>query len=512
MKKFIAVSSAAALTASMICAPMAIVSAIDDVLTDTFAVVMEDQAVVTGTTTVKIPVSFNKDVSFATADMRFSTAMFPKGGYDLAITSIESALPADSGISVDRSKDGKGIVFSSAKNYTLKKGAPLLYINTEIQLNGVAATEIPSGATFKVSLDDCDIADENRVSYEFSPLAIQNMNSVVQVTPEKKTENFTVKFDSISTASKTVQVPMYVGGEFSTFRSSFKVDGGAKIVSIDSNIEDGMEINSPAILYINKAAVDEKFSADKKFVTVTVELPDGAKYGDTFKLSPKYVDSYSAAKDDNMYPSQITPAVISYGSAIVGDFTITDVKPVDKFIVSDSKELDLSKVKLIATLKDKNGATKDITVTAGDYFKVIKEEGVIDRTAELEYTGPVGDSKIDNVKIDYLRAMKGDITLDGQIDVVDSTIMLRESAKNIIGQSILKGIYESSKDLETAIEKYGIDTIVELGKSAGDTDGTKEIDVIDSTLVLRLAAKIDIANIKGEKLDYAAEWEKLLNK
>lgn len=512
MKKFIAISSAAALTASMVCAPIAIVSAADDVLTDTFAVVMEDQAVVTGTTKVKIPVSFNKDISFATADMKFSTAIFPKGGYDLAITSIESALPADSGISVDKSKDGKGIVFSSAKDYTLKKGAPLLYINTEIQYDGVAATDIPSGATFKVSLDDCDIADENRVSYEFSPLAIQNMNSVVQITPEKKTENFTVKIDSISTASKTVLVPMYVGGEFSTFRSSFKVDGGAKIVSIDSGLNGELEIKSPGILYVNKSAIDNVFSTDKKFITVTVELPDGVQSGDTFKLSPKFVDAYSKTKDENMYPSQITPGVITYQAATIGDYTITDVKPVDKFIVSDSKELDLSKVKLIATVKDKNGTTKDVEVTAGNYFKVIKEEGVIDRIAELEYTGPTTTSKIDNVQVNYLRAMKGDVTLNGEIDVVDSTILLRESAKNIVNESILKDIYISSEDLAPVIKKYGIDTIVELGKSVGDVDGTKEIDVIDSTLVLRLGAKAAVADIKGEKFDYAAEWDKLLSK
>ena len=43
-------------------------------------------------------------------------------------------------------------------------------------------------------------------------------------------------------------------------------------------------------------------------------------------------------------------------------------------------------------------------------------------------------------------------------------------------------------------------------------DGTKEIDVIDSTLVLRLGAKAAVADIKGEKFDYAAEWDKLLSK
>lgn len=508
MKKFIAFSSAAALTASMVCAPIAIVSAADDVLTDTFAVVMEDQAVIKGTTSVKIPVSFNKDVAFASADMKFSTSIFPKGRYNLAIKSIESALPVDSGMSVDKSKDGKGIIFLSAKNYTLKKGVPLLYINAEIQYDGVAATDIPAGATFKVSLDDCDMADENRVSYEFSNLAIQNMNSVVQVTPENKTENFKVKLDSIATASKTVKVPMYVGGEFASFRSAFKVDGGAKIVSIESNIESGMEIVSPGILYLDQSASDKLFSIDNKFVTVTVELPEDVQSGATFNLSTKFVDAYQGKIDGNIYPSQILSSVITYRSASIGDFTITDVKPVDKFIVSDSKDLDLSKVKLIATVEDKDGATTNIEVAAGNYFKVIKEEGTIARTAELEYTGPAGNSNIDNVEIEYLRAMKGDITLDGEIDVIDSTILLREAAKNIVNQSILKGIYEDNKNLETAIEKYGIDTIIELGKSAGDVDGTKELDVIDATLVLRFAAKVELAKNTGEKLDYAAEWKK----
>ena len=108
--------------------------------------------------------------------------------------------------------------------------------------------------------------------------------------------------------------------------------------------------------------------------------------------------------------------------------------------------------------------------------------------------------------------MKGDVTLNGEIDVVDSTILLRESAKNIVNESILKDIYISSEDLAPVIKKYGIDTIVELGKSVGDVDGTKEIDVIDSTLVLRLGAKAAVADIKGEKFDYAAEWDKLLSK
>ena len=117
---------------------------------------------------------------------------------------------------------------------------------------------------------------------------------------------------------------------------------------------------------------------------------------------------------------------------------------------------------------------------------------------------------------DVLIGELGDITLNHDVDVVDSTIVLRESAKNIIGLSILNTVLDESKlQLESGLlESVGEKTLLDFMRFLGDPyiDEEGELDVVDSTLILRFSVISAVADVKGEKIDVAAEWGKLLAK
>ena len=107
----------------------------------------------------------------------------------------------------------------------------------------------------------------------------------------------------------------------------------------------------------------------------------------------------------------------------------------------------------------------------------------------------------------------GDITLDHKVDVVDSTILLRDAAKNIIGMSILDSVLNESKSqLEYGVYEYfGEETMIDFMKFLGDIYVDQTIDVIDSTLVLRFSALSSVADVKGKPLDRLSTWAKLLS-
>ena len=87
MKKYMSIAASVALTASMM-APAAIVSYADETFTADFTMVMEDQQLKPGHSEVSIPVSFDKDVSFAGCVFDFDAAFFPNSKYDIEFASL----------------------------------------------------------------------------------------------------------------------------------------------------------------------------------------------------------------------------------------------------------------------------------------------------------------------------------------------------------------------------------------------------------------------------------------
>ena len=100
-KKIISWVVAAAMTMSSL-APASSVLAVDTKIEDAFNVVMQDTTVVTGLSTVKVPISFSEDVSFTVANLKFGVQNVPNAGNNHAvIKNIESVLPANSGVTVE---------------------------------------------------------------------------------------------------------------------------------------------------------------------------------------------------------------------------------------------------------------------------------------------------------------------------------------------------------------------------------------------------------------------------
>ncbi len=216
MKKVISLAATAAMTLSMLSVP-SFVSAADSKIVDAFNIVMQDQTIVPGVTTVKVPVAFDKDVSFTVANLKFSAKVTPAGVWAAKIKNIESALPEDSGVNVQAGEKYSSTVnlSTSGRDYKIKKGVPFIYLEIELQATkeGYNPENIPEGTIFKVSLDDFDIANEKQVSYEISDDAKASARSVIFVRPEKETEGFSVKIGSDITADNTVKVPIIFNGK-----------------------------------------------------------------------------------------------------------------------------------------------------------------------------------------------------------------------------------------------------------------------------------------------------------
>lgn len=107
----------------------------------------------------------------------------------------------------------------------------------------------------------------------------------------------------------------------------------------------------------------------------------------------------------------------------------------------------------------------------------------------------------------------GDVTLDHEVDVVDSTILLREAAKSIVGMSMLDTVLNESKSqLEYGVyESMGEENMIDFMKFLGNIYIDGEMDVVDSTLILRFSALSAVADVKGKPLDRLSTWGKLLS-
>ncbi len=241
----------------------------------------------------------------------------------------------------------------------------------------------------------------------------------------------------------------------------------------------------------------------------------------------------------------VTKAVYKELSPVNGEsstITIKEKSIVSKSIVSGSVKMTDPDTKFYYSHSDKQIDLKGFKVTVDIVTKYDNGETVVEKdvdiTSKVSLTDNAVPSKLYNSKsfkyaidvaytdaeiapdgiivgsFNVLIGQLGDITLDHIVDVVDSTIVLREAAKNVIGSSILNTVLDESKlNFEAGlIESVGGDTLVEFMKFLGNTFADGELDVVDSTLILRFSATLAVADAKGESVDVAAEWGKLLSK
>lgn len=488
MKKYMSIAASVALTASMM-APAAIVSYADETFTADFTMVMEDQQLKPGHSEVSIPVSFDKDVSFAGCVFDFDAAFFPNSKYDIEFADFEGKSDAltfetnaEKGILTINSNDGK--------DFTLKAGEVLFNINVKIMTKATTsapaapATDVPAGATFKVALKSFDVATADHNSYELSAADLESAYAVVQSVPAESSATHTVKIGSVETGSKTVEVPVYVEGDIFTMRAGFKANGGAKVIGIKSDVEGVTCGQNGSFAFTPSDLSAKKFTADKPVATLTVQLP---KEGE-FTVSTKYFDI--ADGEDSVYPGSITAGTVKYVAAGLSG-TLSDVKSAVPYIVSMDKKLDLADVKLAATITAADGTKSDITFEDGgdydikDYFEVVSETGAIDRELILKYVGPALSSPVADVKVNYLRTLKGDIDFNGKVNTVDATLTIKEFLENDFGGTLLTDLYGKDEAYKDIVAKYGVDTVAEFGRKTGDVDEDGAIKVSDATLIIK---------------------------
>lgn len=493
MKKIVSLSTAAVLSAAMACAPMSIVQA--QTITDPFEINIADTTIKAGETTVKIPVSFTEDMAFTGATLKFNVEGV-KTRFTPEIESIESALPEGAGVTCEKSTKSDAQTMSvvltstSGRNYTLKKGDNLLYINVKLPADSSIATK------WKLSLKNFDVATENADAYEFSSSQLEASYGYI-FAASKNFENMTAKIGEVDAQSKTVEVPMYINGDLYSLNCVLKATNGAVITGITAtdpaNKEGymGLGINTAGTSNPEKFMwttqnkdTDYQFKGTEAMAMITVQLPASAKAGDEFGLSFRYFDGCSVVNDE-VYPEEITLGKISY-TGVSADKKFTDVAVVNGFVVSDSKQLDLSKVAMTAVVEDADGTKTDISFNADEYFELVKEtvEDKFDCTAELKnkLTG-------ETIEVNYLRGLKGDISLDGKVDARDSAYIQSEFAESQFGGTTLKGIYSANDDLKNICDKYTVDKIVEFGKSLGDVDASTKLNAKDAAYILTYFAE-----------------------
>lgn len=492
MKKFVSLTASVALTASMLCAPTAIVSYADQTLTADFTMVMEDQQLKPGLNEVSIPVSFDKDISFAGCVFDFDSVFFPNAAYVIEFADFEGKSDA---LTFDSNKEKGRLTINSndGKDFTLKAGEVLFNINIKVMTKATAskpsapATNVPAGATFKVALTEFDVATADHTSYELSESDFAAAYAVVQSVPEQSSADHKVKIGSVESGSKTVEVPVYVEGDVFTMRAGFKVNGSAKIVNVKSDVDGVTCSQNGSFVFTPSNSSVTTFTAEKPVATLTVQLPADAKAGD-FVVSSKYFD-IADADAESVYPGSVTTGTIKYEAATLAG-SLTDIKINVPYIISDSSNLDLSDVKLTGNLTGADGKATPVKFEAGgdydikDYFEVVSETGVIERELTLKYIGPSLSSPVADVKVNYLRTVKGDIDLNGKVDVSDSTFVVEEFLENEFGDSKLETMYTGNDVYADIVTKYGANIVAEFGKKAGDVDEDASINVTDSTHII----------------------------
>ena len=286
-----------------------------------------------------------------------------------------------------------------------------------------------------------------------------------------------------------------------------------------------------------------KLSSDTELFELVINAKESTpigKYDVNINASAKRAVNY-------VVDNGVKKAIYKELSTVNGEESIIDIKQksvVIKEIVSGSVKITNPDVKFYYSHSDKKIDSTGLKVKADIVTKYNNGQVTIDKEVDITNKLNVSDkavpSKLYNKSafkyavditytdaeiapegkiigsFDVLIGQLGDVTLNHDVDVVDSTIVIRESAKNIVNSSVLPDILkESQQQLDAELIKtFGEKTVLEfmrfLANTYLDTEG--EIDVVDSTLILRFAALAAVADVKGEKFNVSAEWTKLLSK
>ena len=363
----------------------------------------------------------------------------------------------------------------------------------------------------KIKCDDASVIE----GMEISPVSVKlknfNTDSYFHeaVIEFKMDERFTVSDIQINSDIKTDDTKYEINGDIVYLY-------GINTIKLSSDTElFKLVINAKENTQVGKYDVNINASA-KRAVNYIVE--NGVKKAIYKELSTvNGEDSIIEIKQKSVISKEI----------VSGSVNITN--PDVKFYYSHSnKKIDLTGLKVTADIETKynNGQITidkevDITKKISIYDKAVPSKlynnsafkYAVDLTymdAEIAPEGEIIGS------FDVLIGQLGDVTLNHHVDVIDSTIVIRESAKNIVNSSVLPGVLkESEQQLYTElIETFGEKTVLEFMRFLANTylDTQGEIDVVDSTLILRFAALAEVAGIKGEKFDISAVWTKLLSK
>lgn len=335
MKKLVSFALSAAMTLSSFAVSSSVFAA-DEVKTDAFNVVLEDTTITSGLITVKVPVSFDKDVKFTNASIKFGVNNYPNivQKNKAAVKKIESALPAESGVTVTNDTENSSLVkleSADGKNYTVKKGQPVLYVTVELRdENGAQNFKTPAGTVFRLLIDDITVEDANKNTYTLSAGAKKESSSFICVTPDEANDNLSFKFGSeITTDSKSVKVPIIFDGEFGVLRTVIGATEGAKITGIEKVNED-IEVTGNAIVYTSMK-LSTKF--DNEVVAyATMELTDGV-----VTASPVYrfIDVTDNAK--NTYPGVVDNGMVL--NAIKGDIDLSGDVTIDDAVLMINEAL-----------------------------------------------------------------------------------------------------------------------------------------------------------------------------
>lgn len=481
MKKFMSATTAAALVLSAVSVPVSIVSAATETVTDSFGVVIQDMSIKLGETSVKIPVYFDSDVSFTVINLKLSTEVFPESAYVSKITSVESALPENSGVTVSKSttSDSKIMFNTDGVDYTLKKGEVFAYVNVELEsINPRFPLEkMDSGLTFQVTIDELDIADANHTTYAFSSEALSRAKSVTQVVSDGASDKHTLKIDvPATTTSKKIDIPVILNGEFGAFRTEFTANNGAKVVDVKSSL-DGLTIESKELSMVYYDMQGSHTFKDEQIAVITVQLPDYATSGDEFTISTKYFDGTDSSSV-NVYPTINSDTTVKYEKADVSGATISDIKIADKYVVSNGTDLDLSSITLTAVMTDASGNKTNVEFKAGgeydinEHFEIVKEDGELEKTLELKYVGEMS-APAENAKVEYLRGLRGDVTLDNIVDARDIALICKHINGEMFGDTPIEDYIKANDKLKDVVAKYGIQTVDAFAKELGNADNMK---------------------------------------
>ncbi len=342
------------------------------------------------------------------------------------------------------------------------------------------------------------VKDYNTYSYFHEAVIEFKMNerftiSDIRMNPEIKTDDTEYEIDGNA---------VYLYGIDTT-----KLSSDTELFKLLINAEENTTV----------AKYDIKINASvKRAVNYTVE--NGVKKAVYKELSAvNSEDSTIDIKQKSVVSKDIVPE------------SIIITNPDIKFYYSHSdKKIDLTGLKVTADIITKydNGQTiinKDVDIT--DKTDISDEsvpsklynKSAFKYAVELIYTDTETAPEGKNIgSFDVIIGQLGDVTLNHEVDVVDSTVIIRESAKNIINSSVLSDVLKESEQQSVAelIEIFGEETVLGFMRFLSDAypDKDGEIDVVDSTLVLRFAARSKVADMNGEEFNASDEWGKLLLK